>query len=186
MGFQTWSRGFTPRDIVGFWLPRAVEVEIRIGDVLVAPGDYLVGDRDGLLRVPRRLLPRWWTRQRLRSAPRARSGRRSWEAWTLSKLTCSTGSSEGSGHQSAACGVRRSEPLAHGQLHRAAVALVVVGATPDRRPGDFGRPAATHIGAQRHIASLRPCRMPPSPDQPETSWPKSTEGTRSTPSTTLA
>ncbi len=53
MGFQTWSRGFTPRDIVGFWLPRAVEVEIRIGDVLVAPGDYLVGDRDGLLRVPK-------------------------------------------------------------------------------------------------------------------------------------
>jgi len=53
MGFQTWSRGFTPRDIVGYWLPRAVEVDIRIGDVLVAPGDYLVGDRDGLVRVPK-------------------------------------------------------------------------------------------------------------------------------------
>jgi 4-hydroxy-4-methyl-2-oxoglutarate aldolase len=53
MGFQTWSRGFTPRDIVGYWLPRAVEVDIRIGDVIVAPGDYLVGDRDGLVRVPK-------------------------------------------------------------------------------------------------------------------------------------
>lgn len=53
MGFQTWSRGYTPRDIVGHWLPRAVEVDIRIGDVIVAPGDYLVGDRDGLIRVPR-------------------------------------------------------------------------------------------------------------------------------------
>ena len=53
MGFQTWSRGYTPRDIVGYWLPRAVEVDIRIGDVIVAPGDYLVGDRDGLIRVPR-------------------------------------------------------------------------------------------------------------------------------------
>src|SRR3954468_6824554 len=53
MGFQTWSRGFTPRDIVGYWLPRAVEVDIRIGDVVVAPGDYLLGDRDGLLRVPK-------------------------------------------------------------------------------------------------------------------------------------
>jgi regulator of RNase E activity RraA len=52
MGFQTWSRGFTPRDIVGYWLPRAVDVDIRIGDVIVAPGDYLLGDRDGLLRVP--------------------------------------------------------------------------------------------------------------------------------------
>jgi regulator of RNase E activity RraA len=55
MGFQTWSRGFTPRDIVGHWLPRAVEVEIRIGDVLIGPGDYLVGDRDGMIRVPRAL-----------------------------------------------------------------------------------------------------------------------------------
>ena len=56
MGFQTWSRGFTPRDIVGYWLPRAVDVDIRIGDVIVAPGDYLLGDRDGLLRVPRAIV----------------------------------------------------------------------------------------------------------------------------------
>ena len=56
MGFQTWSRGFTPRDIVGYWLPRAVEVDIRIGDVIVAPGDYLLGDRDGLLRVPKAIV----------------------------------------------------------------------------------------------------------------------------------
>ena len=53
MGFQTWSRGFTPRDIVGYWLPRAFDVDIRIGDVIVAPGDYLLGDRDGLVRIPR-------------------------------------------------------------------------------------------------------------------------------------
>lgn len=52
MGFQTWSRGFTPRDIVGYWLPRAVDVDVRIGDVIVAPGDYMLGDRDGLIRVP--------------------------------------------------------------------------------------------------------------------------------------
>lgn len=53
MGFQTWSRGFTPRDIVGYWLPRAVDVDIRIGDVIIAPGDYLLGDRDGMVRIPR-------------------------------------------------------------------------------------------------------------------------------------
>ncbi|MDB5913509.1 MAG: RraA family protein [Ramlibacter sp.] len=56
MGFQTWSRGFTPRDIVGYWLPRAVQVDIRIGDVVVAPGDYLLGDRDGLLRIPQAIV----------------------------------------------------------------------------------------------------------------------------------
>ena len=42
MGFQTWCRGFTPRDIVGHWLPRATQVPIRIGDVTLNPGDYLV------------------------------------------------------------------------------------------------------------------------------------------------
>ena len=52
MQFQTWSRGYTPRDIVGYWLPRAIEVDIRIGDVVIAPGDFLVGDRDGMVRVP--------------------------------------------------------------------------------------------------------------------------------------
>jgi len=56
MGFETWSRGFTPRDIVGYWLPRAIEVDVRIGDVVVAPGDYLLGDRDGLVRIPKAIV----------------------------------------------------------------------------------------------------------------------------------
>jgi regulator of RNase E activity RraA len=50
--FPCWSRGFTPRDIVGHWLPAAHDVEIRIGEVEIAPGDFMLGDRDGLLRVP--------------------------------------------------------------------------------------------------------------------------------------
>jgi regulator of RNase E activity RraA len=52
LGFQTWCRGYTPRDIVGHWLPAATQVPVTIGDVRIAPGDYMVGDRDGLLRVP--------------------------------------------------------------------------------------------------------------------------------------
>jgi regulator of RNase E activity RraA len=56
MGFQTWSRGFTPRDIVGWWQPAGFDVEIRIGDVAVRPGDYLVADRDGAIRVPRAIV----------------------------------------------------------------------------------------------------------------------------------
>lgn len=52
LGFQTWCSGHTPRDIVGWWLPAAVNEEIRIGAVDIAPGDYMVGDRDGLIRVP--------------------------------------------------------------------------------------------------------------------------------------
>src|SRR3954454_16508594 len=56
MGFQTWSRGHTPRDIVGYWLPAGFDVEIPIGDVRVAPGDYLVADMDGAIRIPRAIV----------------------------------------------------------------------------------------------------------------------------------
>ena len=56
IGFQTWRRGHTPNDIVGRWLPTATRVPIQIGDVRIEPGDYLLGDRDGLVRVPRALL----------------------------------------------------------------------------------------------------------------------------------
>jgi regulator of RNase E activity RraA len=53
LGFQTWCRGFTPRDIVAWWKPRATDIEIKIGDVVVQPGDYILGDRDGCVRVPK-------------------------------------------------------------------------------------------------------------------------------------
>jgi regulator of RNase E activity RraA len=56
IGFQTWCRGYTPRDIVGYWMPKAFEVDIKIGDVVISPGDYMMGDRDGLLRIPRALI----------------------------------------------------------------------------------------------------------------------------------
>src|SRR3954465_2365023 len=52
MGFQTWSRGHTPRDIVGYWLPAGFDVEITIGPVAVAPGADLAADRDGATPAP--------------------------------------------------------------------------------------------------------------------------------------
>lgn len=52
LGFQTWCRGFTPRDIVGAWLPDATDVPIVIGEVTINPGDYLCGDRDGCVVIP--------------------------------------------------------------------------------------------------------------------------------------
>ena len=52
IGFQSWRRFHTPRDIVGMWLPTGFDVDIMIGDVEIKPGDYLLGDLDGLVRVP--------------------------------------------------------------------------------------------------------------------------------------
>lgn len=55
LGFQTWHRFFTSRDVVGRWLPTQTNVPIVIGEVRIEPGDYLLGDLDGMLRVPKAL-----------------------------------------------------------------------------------------------------------------------------------
>lgn len=52
LGFPCWRRFHTPRDVVGHWLPSGFDVDICIGDVLIRPGDWLHGDRDGMVRVP--------------------------------------------------------------------------------------------------------------------------------------
>lgn len=52
IGFQAWSRGHTPRDIVGHWLPAATNVPVTVGGVRIEPGDYIVADRDGAIRIP--------------------------------------------------------------------------------------------------------------------------------------
>ncbi len=53
LGFQCWRRFHTPRDVVGRWLPSRIEVPVIIGDVVINPGDFLLGDEDGMVRVPR-------------------------------------------------------------------------------------------------------------------------------------
>ncbi|SDE59931.1 Regulator of RNase E activity RraA [Paracoccus isoporae] len=56
IGFQTWRRGHTPKDVVGRWLPTGTGHMIHIGDVAIQQGDFLLGDRDGMVRVPRSVL----------------------------------------------------------------------------------------------------------------------------------
>ena len=53
IGFQTWRRGHTPKDIVGRWLPIGTGHVIHISGVAIANGDFLLGDRDGMVRIPR-------------------------------------------------------------------------------------------------------------------------------------
>ena len=52
LGFPVWCRYFTPRDIVGHWLPEAFDQPIRIGEVTVHAGDLVLGDRDGMVILP--------------------------------------------------------------------------------------------------------------------------------------
>ena len=52
LGFPCWRTHHTPCDIVGTWLPTGTDVDIRMDDVLIRPGDWLHGDRDGMVRIP--------------------------------------------------------------------------------------------------------------------------------------
>lgn len=52
LGFRCWRSFHTPRDVVGLWRPTAVDRPIMIGDCLIHPGDWLHGDRDGMVVIP--------------------------------------------------------------------------------------------------------------------------------------
>jgi regulator of RNase E activity RraA len=56
MQFQTWCRGHTPRDIVGYWLPAKVDQCIKIANVTINPDDYIVADRDGAVCIPKAMV----------------------------------------------------------------------------------------------------------------------------------
>jgi regulator of RNase E activity RraA len=52
IGFPVFFRFHTPSDIVGRWIPDRFAEPITIGDVTIRDGDYLLGDRDGVVVVP--------------------------------------------------------------------------------------------------------------------------------------
>lgn len=52
LGLPMWRRFHTPADIVGMWLPDIVDGPITMGGVAIAPGDALLADRDGVVRIP--------------------------------------------------------------------------------------------------------------------------------------
>jgi 4-hydroxy-4-methyl-2-oxoglutarate aldolase len=52
LGFPVFARYKTPIDIVGRWRLIAHNVPIDIGRVHIEPGDYILGDRDGVLSIP--------------------------------------------------------------------------------------------------------------------------------------
>ena len=52
IGFPVWSRRITPATSVGRMVSSEKQVPVKCGDVMVHPGDYIVGDTDGIVVVP--------------------------------------------------------------------------------------------------------------------------------------
>jgi 4-hydroxy-4-methyl-2-oxoglutarate aldolase len=52
LGFPVFCRYFTPMDIVGKWAATAFGDPIRVGEVTVSTGDYVLADRDGIVVIP--------------------------------------------------------------------------------------------------------------------------------------
>jgi regulator of RNase E activity RraA len=52
IGFPVFCRFLTPSDIVGRWIPDRFGEPVTIGAVTISDGDYLLGDRDGVVVVP--------------------------------------------------------------------------------------------------------------------------------------
>ncbi len=52
IGFQVFCKYYTPRDIVGRWVPDSFGEPIRIGDVTVHNDDYVLADHDGVVIIP--------------------------------------------------------------------------------------------------------------------------------------
>ncbi|MGB7301611.1 MAG: RraA family protein [Burkholderiaceae bacterium] len=52
LGFPVFHSFFTPSDIVARWIPDHFEEPVTLGTVTVRTGDYIIGDRDGLVVVP--------------------------------------------------------------------------------------------------------------------------------------
>jgi regulator of RNase E activity RraA len=55
-GFAVFCSFLTPADIVERWMPDSFADPITIGNVAIATGDYLLGDRDGVVVIPQSIV----------------------------------------------------------------------------------------------------------------------------------
>jgi regulator of RNase E activity RraA len=51
-GFPVFCSFLTPSDVVRRWIPDAYGTPIDIGGVTIRTGDWLIGDRDGVVIIP--------------------------------------------------------------------------------------------------------------------------------------
>ena len=54
--FPVFHTFFTPSDIVARWIPDRYEQPVTIGTVTIRTGDYILGDRDGVVVIPQEIV----------------------------------------------------------------------------------------------------------------------------------
>lgn len=52
LGFPVFCRYTSPVDIVANWVPEAFDEPVTIGNVVIRPGDFILGDQDGTIVIP--------------------------------------------------------------------------------------------------------------------------------------
>ena len=52
LGFPVFCKYFTPVDVVAKWAATAFGERVQIGEVTIYTGDYVLGDRDGIVIIP--------------------------------------------------------------------------------------------------------------------------------------
>lgn len=52
IGYPVFHKYFTPSDIIGRWIADRLGEPVTIGDVTIHTGDFLIGDRDGVVIIP--------------------------------------------------------------------------------------------------------------------------------------
>jgi len=55
-GFPVFCAFLTPSDVVARWVPDRYGEPITIGEVTIGTGDYLLGDRDGVVIIPQSIV----------------------------------------------------------------------------------------------------------------------------------
>ena len=51
-GFPVFCSFLTPSDVVARWIPDSYGEPVTVGEVTISTGDYLLGDRDGVVIIP--------------------------------------------------------------------------------------------------------------------------------------
>lgn len=52
INFPVWSKFYTPKDVVAYWKPTKFEESIKIDEVNINNGDYVMADIDGVVIIP--------------------------------------------------------------------------------------------------------------------------------------